>query len=297
MKIKARRYYIYYLARIAMFCVAILSVRVGLALAEFAGRLAYMFGGKSRKRTVENLKAVFPEKDPKEIEKIAKKVFVNLTKNAVEWINMHKLNKKNVDNWIEAQGLEKVDKAFSEGKGTIILASHFGNWELTGIYFRLKDYPGNTIGRRIYFNKYDELLNKMRRAKDVHVIYRDESPKKMLKVLKDNRILGIVADQDVDSVNGVFVDFMGRKAYTPTAPVGFALASGAPIIPCFVVREKGKHKFIVEDPVELVRTDDKEETIRLNTQKWSKVVEKYIRRYPEQWVWMHKRWKTQSAAV
>ena len=123
------------------------------------------------------------------------------------------------------------------------------------------------------------------------------SPKKILKILRRNEMLGILADQDMDSVDGVFVDFFGQPAYTPKAPVAIALASKAPLVPCFMIREEKGHRLIIEDPVELEEKGSREETIAFNTEKWSKIIESCIKRYPEQWVWMHRRWKTKPPGI
>ena len=160
---------------------------------------------------------------------------------------------------------------------------------------RLKGYKGAAIARRIYFEKYDNFLNRLRGIHDVDVIYRDDSPKKVLRVLKGNGIMGILADQDVDSVDGVFVDFFGMPAYTPSGPVLLAVSSGAKIVPAFIIRRNGSHELVIEDPIELDDTGEKEKDVVTNTQRWSAVVESYIKRYPEQWVWMHRRWKTKKA--
>jgi len=292
MKIKTRRYYIYYLATIIGFVIAILPLSVGLFLANLAGRIAFAIVGKERRRTLENLKSSFPEKTDAEIRQIAIEVFSNLCKNAVELLNIYKLNKKNLTVWIKAEGIEKVREAFSKGKGVVMLASHFGNWELMAIYFSLIGFPTSIIAKRIYFDRYENFIRNLRTSKGLDLIYRDESPKKMLRALKQNRALGILADQDVDSVDGVFVDFFGRSCYTPKAPVLFALASGAPILPGFIVREGNRHRFIIGDAIELEEKATKEETVRYNTQKWSRVLESYVRKYPAHWVWMHRRWKT-----
>ena len=126
----------------------------------------------------------------------------------------------------------------------------------------------------------------------VQTIYRDASVRQMLNVFKENRMLGFVVDQDVESVDGVFVNFFNKPAFTPIAPVRFALSVGAPIIPVFIVREGMKHHMIVEPAIEISRTGNKEEDIRVNTQRWVDVQERYIRNYPHLWVWNHRRWKT-----
>ena len=296
MKIKTKRYYTYYILAIAGFCVAILPLRVGYWLANLMGKVAYAVLKKERGVAFQNLRDCFPEKTAAEREKLVRTVFTNLAKNGVELFNIYKLKKSNVDRWITVEGLEKTERALSRGKGFIMLACHFGNWELMSVYFSLIGYPSNIIARRVYFDRYDRFMQNLRASKGINVVYRDESPRKILKALRNNEALGIIADQDIDSIDGVFVDFFGRPAHTSTAPVALALATEAQIIPGFLVREKNnRHRLLIENPIEIEKKSTKEETLKFNTQKWSRVVESYIRKYPGQWVWMHKRWKTKPA--
>ncbi len=295
MKFKFRRYYLYYLARLAAYKIYILPISIGLYIGKILGALAFWVLFKYRDIAISNLELAFSgEKSKPEIRRIAKQVFENLGKTAVEVINFPKLNKKNIDKFVRIVNLDIVDKAFEKGKGVIILTAHFGNWELLALTMRVKGYPGAAIGKRLYFDKYDKYLNSLRKVHDLNIIYRDDSPKKILKILRDNQIIGILADQDVDSVEGVFVDFFGHPAYTPIGPVALAKASGATIVPAFMIREKGRHTLVMENPIELIDTGDKEADMIRNTQAWSRIVESYIRRYPEQWVWLHRRWKTRE---
>ncbi|MFH1594368.1 MAG: lysophospholipid acyltransferase family protein [Candidatus Omnitrophota bacterium] len=293
MKIKTRRYYLYYLAAIGVLLINLLPLRFALYLADLAGRIAFFAAKKDRQRAIDNLSRAFPEKKDLEIEQIAKRVFSNLCKNAIELVCIRKFDKKNLERWYKAEGFEKVLRACEKGKGVLMLTAHVGNWELMPFYYVWKKIICHAIARHIYFDRYDKFIANVRSYIGVNVIYRDESPKKILKTLKRNELIGILADQDVDSVDGVFVDFFGRPAYTPKAPVALAMASGASFIPCFLIREKNCHKLIVDEPIVFENKSSKEETIRFYTQKWSKVLESYIRRYPDQWVWMHNRWKTQ----
>ena len=293
MKFKLRRYFLYYLGRCLAFLFYLIPFRAGVAIGGFLGGLAFYIVGKYRLAAIENLEAAFGhEKSGPDIRAIAKQVFKNLGKNAAELVNFPKINKSNIDKFVRLKNADILDKALEKGNGAIILTGHFGNWEFLGAALRIKGYKGAAIGKRIYFGKYDAYLNSLRRVHDVNVIYRDESPKKILRVLKDNGVIGMSADQDVDSVNGVFVDFFGKPAYTPTGPVTLARASGAALIPAFVIRDNCHHTIEMKEPIELVDTGDKEKDMIENTRRWSDVVEFYIRRYPEQWVWMHRRWKT-----
>jgi len=284
---------LYYLLRVAAFIIYLFPLGAGLFLGSALGRLAYFAGRRERLKTLANLRLAFGrEKGEKEISRIACEAFSNLGKNLAELINFPKINKDNIDTLIEDRGLYKIDKALKKGKGVIVLASHFGNWELLAAYLTAKGYRGPVIARRLRFEKYDMLLNRLRASKNVEVIYRDESPKKILRVLKAGGMIGVLADQDVDSVDGVFVDFFGKSAYTPSAPASLAMATGAVMLPCFLAREDGKRAFCVEDPIELEITGNKDRDIMVNTQRWSRALESFIRRYPSQWVWMHRRWKT-----
>lgn len=295
MKFKFRRYYLYYLARTFCGLFYILPINIGLRVGAALGRIAFHITAKYRNITLSNLRRAFGgSKTPDEINKIARRTFENLGKNAVELINFPKINKDNLSRFVRIENLSVIDTALKDGKGAIVLTGHFGNWELLAMTLRVKGYPGAAIGRRIYFDKYDKYLNALRRIHDVNIIYRDESPKKILRVLKNNGIMGVLADQDVDSLDGVFVNFFGTPAYTPSGPVALAAASGARLIPVFMIRDYGKHIMIVEKPVELTDTGDREKDLVTNTQRWSDVVEAYIRKYPDHWVWMHRRWKTKQ---
>jgi len=295
MKFKLRRYYLYYLGRVFAFIVYLIPLRVGLWIAGLLGTAAFHLSGKYGRITIENLRAAFgSEKTEGEIRAIAMKVFQNIAKNAVEMVNFPKINASNLDRFVRMENAQILDEGYRKGKGILVLTAHIGNWELMALTLRVKGYPGVTIGKKIYFHKYDRYLNMLRRVHDVNVIYRDESPKNMLKVLKKNWIVGIVADQDIDSIDGVFVNFFGRPAYTPAGPVVLARVSGAALIPVFIVRENGRHVLKVEKPIELADTGDKEKDVINNTQKWSDVIELFVKRYPDQWVWMHRRWKTKK---
>ncbi|MCM8761039.1 MAG: lysophospholipid acyltransferase family protein [Candidatus Omnitrophica bacterium] len=296
MKFKYRRYYLYYLGRCVAFLFYILPMRVSLRIAALCGRMAFLLLGKYRQITIDNLKMAFGgEKSDAEIRKIALAVFEHLGKTAAELINFPKINESNIDRFVHIRNLEIIDAALAAGKGVITLTAHLGNWELLALTLRLKGYSGVAIGRKIYFEKYDKYLNSLRRIHDVNVLDRDQSPRAFLKILRANRILGILADQDVDSVEGVFVNFFGQPAYTPVGPVALAKASGAALIPAFLVRQGRRHEFFIEKPIELVDTADRQADMVTNTQKWSDVVESYVRRYPDQWVWLHRRWKTKPS--
>lgn len=293
MKFKFRRYYLYYWGRCLAFVLYLIPIKAALVIGRLMGRLGFWLAWKYRDLAISNLRCAFPEKSRLEIKRLAVKVFENLGKIAVELVNFPKINKFNIDNFIRIENAGILEGELKKGRGVILLTAHFGNWEMLALTTRVKGYPGSAIGRRLYFHKYDQYLNHLRKIHDVNVIYRDQSPRSILKVLRAGKIIGMLADQDVDSVEGVFVDFFGRPAYTPIGPAALAMASGASIVPAFMVRREGdKHVMVIDKPVEIADTGNKEADLLTNTKRWSDIVESYIRRYPDQWVWMHRRWKT-----
>ena len=277
------------------FLILLLPLRLALKIGSSLGFLAYLFLPKQRQITLENLRLAFgKEKREKELRQISRLVFKNLGKNLVELLSFPKINKENIDKLISASGLEKVDALLKKGKGAVVISGHLGNWEFLPAYFGLKGYPSNVIARQMRFYKYNAWVTNLREKKNVRVVLRQNSFKELLRILTSNQLLGVLPDQDADSVDGVFVDFFGQRAYTPAGPVALALASGAALIPCYIFRKNDHHHIAIDDPIELTKTGNKQEDIMVNTEKWQKKIESYIRLYPEQWVWMHRRWKTKN---
>ena len=289
-----KRALLYIIARLAAFFFFLLPVRLAVFLGGQAGILLFYVLAKHRKQAIENLRIAFGrEKTEAQIFDTAKRVFENLGKNAAEFASFSKINKNSIDGFIRVSGFKKIDQALKDQKGAVVISCHMGNWELSAAYFGLKGYPSNMIVRPLRDKRFDRLVNRMRSSKGLNAIPRDSSFKKIIAVLKSNGLVGILPDQDIGSIDGVFVKFFGKDAYTPKGPVLLAMASSAPLLAMFCIREKNRHHLIIEGPIDMQITGDREKDVLVNTQRWTDVVEKYIRRYPEQWVWMHKRWKTQ----
>ena len=184
-------------------------------------------------------------------------------------------------------------QALALGKGAIILTGHFGNWELLAASISTTIAPLTPFVRELRSPRLNALVSSYREKAGYATIDRDTGMRHALRCLKRNELLGIVADVDT-VVSGVFVDFFGRHAYTPYSPVAIALKTGAAILPTFIIRQPdGSHRAIIEPPLALKQTHAKEKDLVINTQKFTKIIESYIRRYPTQWIWMHRRWKTQ----
>ena len=295
MKHRFRNYALYYLLLLIGSLILILPYRLALFLGRFMGVLAYKFASRDRKRAIDNLTLVFGnEKTKKEIEEIAKKVFINLGINTIEFAFLRKTKGKNIDEIVSVEGFENAENAFAKGRGIVAVSAHFGNWELIAAYFGLKGFPVNVIARKLRFNKFDEILNNARRANKINILDRDDAFREAIRRLRKNEVVAVLADQDVKSIDSIFIDFFGKKAYTPTGPAVLAMVSKATMLPILIVRDGYKHKIVAEKPIEVSDTGDRKQDILITTQRWSDAVESYIRKYPQYWVWMHNRWKTQE---
>lgn len=278
--------------------VLLLPRRAVLWLGTHLADLFFRFSRREKAIALENLSAAFGgEKSPDEILKICRDCFRNLGKQLMEVLKMPRLNSENLDSLIIIDGRQNIDDALKAEKGVIILTAHFGNWELLAAGLSLSGYDLSYIVRPLRSRQLDALLNRLREGAGGKPIQRGASIKGALKCLKRNGLLGILADIDT-KVDGVFVDFFGRPAFTPRGPVSLALRTGAALVPTHIVRQKdNKHIIVAEKALELKLTGDLEEDIRINTARGVKILESYIRKYPEQWIWIHERWKTQPDTV
>jgi len=293
----SRRYLLYLVLLLVEKIFNHLPLTLALKIGEAGGSFAYKLLKKERQKTLSNLEIAFGAlKGEPERERIARQVFKNLGKNLVEWIRIPQWDKEDLKQIVtEVEGIDNLEKALVLGKGVIMLTAHLGCWELLGCYLVEQGYPGVVIAKKIYYKKFNDYLEKIRFSHNIEIVYRAESARKSLNHLKQNKMLGILPDQDILEIDGVFVDFFGRPAYTPKGPVFLAMISKAPIIPCFIVRkEDNTHKIIIKKALELEQTGDKESDMLVNTQKWSRDLEACIAQYPEQWVWMHRRWKNRE---
>ena len=275
------------------FCVSRLPRSVTLALGGWLGALVFYLAPQQRELACEHLRRSLTLRDERQVKVIAKQCFENLGKTAVEFMQFPRLDRKRIQQYVTFEGIEHVEQVLALGKGAIILTGHFGNWELLAASISTTVAPLTPFVRELRSPRLNALVSSYREKAGYATIDRDTGMRHALRCLKRNELLGIVADVDT-VVSGVFVDFFGRHAYTPYSPVAIALKTGAAILPTFIIRQPdGSHRAIIEPPLALKQTHAKEQDIVINTQKFTKIIESYIRRYPTQWIWMHRRWKTQ----
>ncbi len=259
--------------------------------------VGYVFTRGQRRIAHESLMIAFgQEKEEAERKQIIRQCFENLGKGMIELI-YYMAHPTLIKEQVSFSGKEHLDEALKKGKGVIAVSAHFGNFPLMLLALVQEGYKTNAIIRPTRDTEVEKYFFEQRTKAGLNTVY--SVPRKTcvdtsLRVLRNNELLFIPLDQNFGSGKGVFVDFFGQKAATATGPVVFALRTGAPILPMFIVRQNDdSHKIIVEPAFELEQSADDEETILVNTTKITQVIERYVRRYPQEWGWMHRRWKSQ----
>ena len=261
--------------------------------------LGFYLVKSERNKTIANLRKVYgTEKTEKEIYQMGKQVFGDLGRNMADAFMLSRFNSQNIDHYVKIKGLENLDQALSQKRGVIALTGHIGNWELLGAYLSMKGYPVSVVGAPIYDPRLDELVVKNRVHSGMHYIPRGNATREIIRVLRRNEIVGILIDQDTRRVDGVFVDFLGFKAYTPVGPVVLAMKTNSLIVPMAIhMDKKGFHHIEILKPLKLRFSRDSVQDRVYNTRLCNDVLSYFIRKHPTQWVWMHERWKTKPEDI
>ena len=261
-------------------------------------RLFYCFVPRQRMIALYSLRRAFPEKTDGEILKTARGVYRTLGIVAAEFFDIPKLTSENVREIVETQGLVNCEQALAKGRGVILFSAHFGNWELEAAAIALLVKPAVVIYRPLDSPLLDSLVSLVRSASGNKPLPKENAMRSMLRTLKKNGMLGILIDQNTDWYEGVFVDYFGRPACTTSGIAHLALHSGAPVLPAYLVRlAEGRYRLVIEPEMEIIDTGERDADVVANTQRFTKVIEDLVRKYPEQWLWVHQRWKTQLCQI
>jgi Kdo2-lipid IVA lauroyltransferase/acyltransferase len=267
---------------------------VARSFATGVARVLFALSPKLRKTAEVNLQMAFPEWNETQRNAVIHGMVRNLGWMAAEFARFSKYSKENIEKIVVLDGNENFLEGQRRGKGVLILTGHIGAWELSSFAHALYGYPLHYMARPLDNQRIDDLVNGYRGLSGNRQIFKNESARVILKVLKEAGTVGILADQNTMPEEAVFVDFFGTKASTSTGIARVALHTGAAVVPGYAVWDASLQKYCLrfEPPVELIRTGDTERDILDNTQKFTKVIEDIIRKYPEQWVWVHGRWNT-----
>ena len=264
-----------------------------LILGDCMGHIIFLADKKHREIALNNLAHAFGhEKKPHEIRLLAKQVFKNLVQVLFEIGWSLRLNRKDFSKHFHIERLSRLRAAYEKGKGVLLLGAHLGSWELQTIVVAMAGHPTSIVVRPLDFGPLEEFFRKLRTRFGSKLIPKQHSMRMVLRSLEKRHVVGLMMDQNVDWYEGVFVEFFGRAACTNKGLALLALKSGAPVVPLFLVRDKMGFKAEFGPELPLVQTGDKIKDVEANTQQYTKVIESFIRRYPDQWFWLHQRWKT-----
>lgn len=261
--------------------------------ADLLGRMLFCVDKKHRDIAMDNLTyALGHEKQPEEIKKIARQVFINLVKVVFEvgW-SLH-LKESQFAEHFKIDGFHHMKSAYEKGKGVLALTAHFGNWELLTVIGEIIKFPINIVVRPLDFKPLDHFIFNLRTRFGGKIIPKERSIHTIIRSLHRGEIVVLLMDQNVDWYEGVFVDFMGHRACTSKGLALLALKTEVPVVPVFMVREKSGLRAEFGPEIVTVKTGDRQKDLETNTQEYNRVIENFIRRYPDQWFWVHQRWKT-----
>lgn len=284
----------YRLLRAALLVVSALPLRAAQAFGRAFGRVAFRLAGGERSKALASLARAFPEQTEPERTAIARACFEHLGQAAFELACIRQMD-RDVARYIEWPEADRaaLASALSRGKGVVFVTGHVGNWELLARRVALAGFPSQSIAKETSDAGTTALIERFRLSGGVRSIWRghDGAARQMLRALKQGEILGLVIDQDT-KVQSVFVPFFGIPAATPRAAADLALRTGAALMVGFCQRKtEGTYLLTMKElPVE--PSGDREGDVLKLTGALSSEIERAIRRAPEQWVWMHQRWKT-----
>lgn len=267
-----------------------LSRAFAIALAQ----VFYLLHFRLRRVGMRNLEMVFPEKSMAERRRILRGVFTSLGRQLAELCLFPTYTPENVDAVVAYDGLENYERAYAQKKGVVFLTAHFGGWELSAFAHSLHGHWLHIVMRPMDNEYLDRLLQRYRTLHGNKTVAKDDFVRGLLAAMKAGETVGILMDTNMTPPQGIFVDFFGIPACTASGLARIALRTDAAVVPGFTIWDPALKKYRLRfDPaLELIRTGDLEADIAANTQLFTKVIEGYVRKYPDQWLWVHRRWKT-----
>jgi KDO2-lipid IV(A) lauroyltransferase len=241
-----------------------------------------------------NLAMVFPEKSETERRRIVRAEFTSLGRQLAEVCQFPRYTPENVEQVVIYDGLENFLAAQACGKGVLFLTAHFGGWELSAFTHSLHGYWMHVVMRPMDNPYLDRMLQSIRMRHGNKVVSKDDFVRGLLAAMRASEVVGILMDTNMTPPQGIFVDFFGIPACTASGLARIALKTDAAVVPTFTIWDEklGKYRLRFDPALTLIRTGSLEPDIAANTQMFTKVIEDYVRKYPEQWLWVHRRWKT-----
>lgn len=254
------------------------------------GMLAHALDRKHRERARANLRMVFPDWSEEKVRRVVRAVFLHFGKTGARFLRAPALSPEQVLASVKCDGLELIHQALSESKGAILITAHIGNWERMAHYLSLKGIPLSVIARDANDEMSNRIVNRTRRSQGFEVYSRTTAARRVLRDLQHNRCVGILPDQNAQEA---FVPFFGRPAGTVLGPAIFHLHTSAPILTTFCTEQPDGSYHVLVSRLDLPdRTGDREADAVAIMVRINEAIEEVVREYPEQWLWLHDRWRS-----
>ncbi len=272
----------------------LLPASVARAAGIVLARMVYLLHRRLRRAGMLNLQLAFPQRAASERRRILRRLFTSLGRQLGDFCRFPHYNRENISQLAVYDGFENFERAQARGKGVLFLTAHFGGWEVSSFMHALHGHPLHILVRPLDNPYLDRLVTRYRTLSGNRTIPKQDFARAMLAALRAGETVGILMDQNMTSEQGVFVDFFGIPACTSTLMARMALRTEAAVVPgfCFWDPTLRRYRVRFEPALETIRTGNEEADIVANTAACSRVIEDYARRYPEQWLWVHRRWKT-----
>lgn len=290
---KIKNNFIYLFIRLIIFTFNLPPRPVAIWMGTGLGYLASIIFRHDSQKADSHLRLAFGDKlDAKERKKIIRKMFANFGKNGADVIRLRKYYDREIRGLVKIEGLEHFDKAYRRGKGVIAVTGHLGNFELMAIHLANSGYKVGAIARELYDKRLNNLLENNREALNVRMVDTRESPRKIVRLLKEGYTIAVLIDTDSMRVRSIFVPAFGHLSNTPVGQSILGLRTGAAFVPMACVRVGNKYKLIIKPEVVINRTDDFDKDMYNVTKRCTEELEQIITEYKDQWIWIHNRWLT-----
>jgi Kdo2-lipid IVA lauroyltransferase/acyltransferase len=284
--------------RIALFLCRIVPLSLRRIIVKGLAGLAYRLLFKHKLIAIHNLLRSFPDKSLNEVLQILKDSYASFALVIAEFADILYINKNNLHYWASVRGLENYERACHEGKGVLLFSAHFGNWEIGNAALAILSKPPVFMARILDSPFLEEGCTFVRAALGIDNLHKENAMRPTLRLLKNGEAVSLLIDQNVAAYEGVFVDFFGRPACTTTGIALLAAHTGAAVLPVFTTRmPDGRYLTEIGSQVETVNTGNRDRDVLVNTQNYTRIIEAHVRKYPEQWFWLHQRWKTKLCQV
>jgi KDO2-lipid IV(A) lauroyltransferase len=284
----------YATARVVLSGLGLMPRALAVATGRGLSRIAYGLSDRLRLTGFRNLELAFPEMSEDERKRILLGCFKNLGRLLGEFSQLPRATPESLHRIIECRGLENLEAAQARGRGVILFTGHLGAWELSSFALSAFGYPINFLVRRIDNPLVEQMIEKMRTRFGNRSIDKRAAMRPMLRTLRSGGTLGILVDLNTQEHEGIFVDFFGIPASTTSGLSALALRTGAAVLPVFIPWDEERQRFIlyVDPPLTIEPTGNQKVDVEQLTSRFTAVVESYVRRFPDQWLWIHKRWNT-----